>query len=107
MEEAVRRLDVITDGDNARYVEGMSGMTCVIPSWQILEVLNMPKFRERRVAAITQQKTKGSGDPKPESAGRMTTRGQGDPPANEANHNHREDFTRLLDAAVRHKPEKP
>lgn len=34
-----------TDGT---YVEGFSGMTCVIPSWSILEVLNMQKLKDRR-----------------------------------------------------------
>jgi hypothetical protein len=29
-------------------IEGMSGMTCVIPAWEILEVLNMPKLGKQR-----------------------------------------------------------
>ena len=35
------RRDLILDGS---YVEGMSGMTCVAPAWQILEVLELPEF---------------------------------------------------------------
>lgn len=30
------------------YVEGLSGMTCVLPSWSIMEVLNLPKLKSRR-----------------------------------------------------------
>jgi hypothetical protein len=30
------------------YVKGMSGMSCVIPAWQILEVLNLPELKSRR-----------------------------------------------------------
>jgi hypothetical protein len=30
-----------------RYVKGVSGMTCVLPAWNIQEVLGLPKFREQ------------------------------------------------------------
>jgi hypothetical protein len=33
------------------YVVGVSGMTCVAPSWKILELLNQPKFRDQRVTS--------------------------------------------------------
>jgi hypothetical protein len=36
---------LITEG---KYVKGLSGMTCVLPAWTILEVLNMPKLRAQR-----------------------------------------------------------
>lgn len=44
-----KRKHLITDG---AYVEGLSGMTCVIPSWRVLEVLNMPRLVERRARVI-------------------------------------------------------
>lgn len=31
-----------------RYVEGLSGMTCVAPAWEILEVLNCSEAQEKR-----------------------------------------------------------
>ncbi|MGH6955654.1 MAG: hypothetical protein ACREEW_03195 [Caulobacteraceae bacterium] len=49
-----------------RYVRGMSGMTCVIPAWHILEVLEMPKLKGPRDAATRQDD--GSSDPIPENA---------------------------------------
>ena len=42
--EAARE-PLITEG---KYIRGLSGMTCVLPAWNILEVLNLPKLRERR-----------------------------------------------------------
>lgn len=36
---------LITEG---KYVRGLSGMTCVLPAWSIMEVLNMPKLKEQR-----------------------------------------------------------
>jgi hypothetical protein len=38
--DEVRRSSLITDG---AYVEGMSGMTCVIPAWKVMEVLITPR----------------------------------------------------------------
>lgn len=43
------RRDLIFDG---AYVEGMSGMTCVIPASCILEVMNIPKLKELRHPAF-------------------------------------------------------
>jgi hypothetical protein len=77
------------------YIEGMGGMTCVIPGWQVLEVLDMPKFKNRRRDAAREAGPEPRG-PKPERA---------TPQPNDANPNHREDFTRLLDAAVRKPPQ--
>ena len=39
------RENLITDG---LYIEGLSGMTCVLPAWSILEVLNMPTLKNGR-----------------------------------------------------------
>jgi hypothetical protein len=43
------RKDLIVEGG---YVEGMSGMTCVIPAWNIIEVLNMPELTKLRQSEI-------------------------------------------------------
>ena len=41
-----RHEPLLTDG---QYIKGLSGMTCVLPAWSILEVLNnIPKFKEQR-----------------------------------------------------------
>jgi hypothetical protein len=36
---------LLTDG---KFIKGLSGMTCVLPAWCILEVLNMPKIKRHR-----------------------------------------------------------
>ena len=33
---------------NNSRIKGVSGMTCVLPAWYILEVLNMPKLKKKR-----------------------------------------------------------
>ena len=38
---------LITGG---RFIKGLSGMTCVLPAWSILEVLDMPKLKKDRDA---------------------------------------------------------
>ena len=43
------RKDLITEG---AYVQGMSGMTCVIPAWQILELLEIPELEKLRQPEI-------------------------------------------------------
>jgi hypothetical protein len=49
------REPLITTG---KYIQGLSGMTCVLPAWTILEILNLPKLKrlraehERSAAAI-------------------------------------------------------
>ncbi|MGB8898456.1 MAG: serine protease [Methylocella sp.] len=85
------RKGLIVDG---AYVKGLSGMTCVIPSWQIMEVLDMPKLKGPRDAVFAAVKEERAGArlsrPVAESAKRS-----------DENPNHREDFTALLNAAVR------
>jgi hypothetical protein len=36
---------LLTEG---RYIKGLSGMTCVLPAWSIIDVLNMPQLRKMR-----------------------------------------------------------
>ena len=38
---------LLTEG---RFIKGLSGMTCVLPAWSILEVLDMPKLKKKREA---------------------------------------------------------
>ncbi|MGE0751074.1 MAG: serine protease [Variibacter sp.] len=90
---------LVLDGS---YVEGMSGMTCVIPAWQIWDLLDMPEVKKPRDKLLAAAKAdfdekmrQYRSKPRAESAS---------PPSTDANPNHREDFTRLVGAAAR-KPE--
>jgi hypothetical protein len=97
--EEAKCSDLIVEGS---YVEGMSGMTCVIPAWDIMEVLDMPELKSPRDAyfAKAQAKISKSSAPKPESAA-----SDADLPASDENPNHRADFTHLVDAAARKPPQ--
>jgi hypothetical protein len=63
--EAQRRGLLLEDA----YIEGMSGMTCVIPAWQILEVLDMPKLKNRRneADAVARRRLSQESSPRPEA----------------------------------------
>ena len=74
-----------------KYVEGMSGMTCVIPAWQIYEVLNMPELKKLRAANRVKSQASVL-KPKAEAVNEA-----------EDNPNAREDFSAMLDAAARKK----
>jgi hypothetical protein len=89
--EARKRQLVVTDG---KYIEGFSGMTCVAPSWKILEVLNMPKLKERRAKA--KASSGRVNEPRLESAPRAN--------ADAKNPEHKQDFENLLNAAIKRKP---
>lgn len=43
--EEAAEAGLITDG---KYIEGVSGMTCVCPAWQILELLDIEQFAQER-----------------------------------------------------------
>jgi len=89
------RKDLIVEG---AYVEGLSGMTCVIPAWHIMEVLDMPQLkgpRDEHFAASKAAKASGRAVPKAESS----------PPATDENPTHREDFMRLQGVAARKQPQ--
>jgi hypothetical protein len=47
------------------YVKGLSGMTCVLPAWYILEVLNLPRLKKHREwqDSIEEQKRLREGAP--------------------------------------------
>ena len=89
--ESVRKESLIIEGG---YVKGLSGMTCVAPAWSIADTLNMPRFKDARMnvdAAIAQQVAEDVATvPVAES----------EPPTMGNNPDHREDFSRLVDAAV-------
>lgn len=81
---------LITEG---KYVRGLSGMTCVIPSAAIEEILQTPAIRaimEQTEMAIKKRDGAASA-PVAESTKSETPE----------NPNHKEDFTALLDAAAR------
>ena len=48
-----------------KFIRGLSGMTCVLPAWSILEVLNMPKLKSDRDELDKQLKSSNV-DPVPE-----------------------------------------
>jgi hypothetical protein len=70
------------------YVEGMSGMTCVIPAWEIMRLLDMPALKKFRDAAA--KKKADFSEPKAESVHLST----------DESPTHREDFIRLASAAA-------
>jgi hypothetical protein len=76
------------------YVEGVSGMTCVIPAWEILEILELPKYQKLRKEKEAASEPDTS--PRPESV---------PPRASDANPTHQEDFSRLLNAASKTPPQ--
>jgi hypothetical protein len=84
------RRDLLVKG---RYIEGMSGMSCVIPSWEIMEVLDMPDLKGLRHPGIVAAKKAAVAKPKPQVADDA-------PLPNDANPNHREDFNSLVGAAA-------
>jgi hypothetical protein len=93
------RKSLILDG---AYVDGLSGMTCVIPAWQIMEVLEMPKLVSLREPVIdaVHNATPGLRAPKPESVEKPSA-----PDDEVENPQHLEDFTSLLNAAAKTKPQ--
>ncbi len=48
--ETISRVPLVKDR-NGIYVKGFSGMSCVLPAWCILEVLNMPRLKQWREEA--------------------------------------------------------
>ncbi len=75
-------------------ITGLSGMTCAIPAWRIIEVLNLPEFVEQRERSAKRMEQENKKKPRLEKvkkpkAGKPI--GTGD----------RDRFNRLLDAAVK------
>jgi hypothetical protein len=91
-QDSLQARHLITD---KTYVDGFSGMTCVAPAWKILEVLNLPKLKQKRADMLAKRR----GEPKLEAV-----KPPPEPKTESANPRHREDFNNLLDAAVKGKP---
>lgn len=94
---------LITTG---RYVEGLSGMTCVIPAQDILDMfLNNPELKAMRDAreeqAARQLSDLGKG---PKAEGVLPDQ-QPAPPVDDGGSNHRARFTALLTAAAKKRPQ--
>lgn len=56
-----RKNDLIVEG---AYVEGMSGMTCVVPAWEINRLLDMPPLKRFRDAEFARKKGATPNEPK-------------------------------------------
>ena len=87
----------ICDGDK---IQLPSSMTVVVPAWDITELLDLPFFQEQR-----EMRDKRRAKEKP------TVKGENAETAKrvereDANPRHKEDFTRLLNAAVKGSPSK-
>jgi len=48
-----------------KYIKGVSGMTCVAPSWSIMEVLYMPEMKQERDQALQQLRKSLANKPLP------------------------------------------
>ena len=80
------------------YIAGLSGMSCVLPAWSILEVLDMAVLKNERDEAnsklASENKASGKPVPVPMAASSVDS-------SNDENPNHRGDFTSLLTAAAK------
>ncbi|MFZ3328329.1 MAG: hypothetical protein WA231_21685 [Methylocella sp.] len=89
-----RRRNKLTVGDS--YVRGWSGMTIVIPAWEIRRVLEeIPELVQMRNEKDEKRGREGRKRPAPEKADR---------PKRDVNPDHLEDFNRLVDVAARKRP---
>ena len=94
---------LLTDG---KFIKGLSGMTCVLPAWTIREVLEMPILKEMRAEAEEKTEATFQRDgypPIPEDSQwkENIPNSESFLPPSDANLTHREDFTDLLNAAVK------
>jgi hypothetical protein len=90
--------NLVRDGDEMRIPNSMA---IVAPSWEILTRLDHPVLIEQRRKREAIMASKKKNEAEPEA---IASKADASPPANDANPNHREDFTRLVGAAAR-KPE--
>ena len=82
-----------------KFIEGVSGMTCVMTPEPIIEVLNMAQFKEQRRKGDIELEAdfrRHGYPPKPETARR--------PIPDSENPQHKEDFNSLLTLAAKKKP---
>ncbi|SRR5260221_9333540 len=94
--ETAKEESLILDG---KYVKGMSGMTCVIPAWEIWRLLELSGevSYARAMEAASMANPKNPQIPVAETA-------ESEPPTTEGDEQHRERFTSLLDAVARKRP---
>ena len=83
------------------YIRGLSGMTCVIPAQEILNILNLPELEGMREAEEERMmKILGNRPLGPIAESSVASR-EATTDANDENPKHREDFTSLVGAAAR------
>jgi hypothetical protein len=80
------------------YVSGLSGMTCVVPAWKIMEVLEMPTIKAKREKAKATRRA-----PKGDAVVLESARKK---PSGDDNPNHERDFENLLSDAIENEPPK-
>lgn len=88
------------EDSRGNYIKGLSGMTCVTPAQRIMDLLNIPNLKKKREIADMQWEKKflKEGFPaEPESLSIQK-------PISD-NPQHKEDFTSLLNAATKKKPQ--
>lgn len=86
---------------SAKYVQGWSGMTLAAPAGAILELLEMPELRRRRVKAVREYLDTKRNAPRGELAMQETSQDEEQPAVEPSNPTHKEDFTSLLNAAAK------
>jgi len=94
---------LITEG---KYVKGLSGMTCVIPAQQILDLLNTPLLHKQRMEGDIELMNRYIADGFPPET--ESTQKDADTvisPSNQDNPQHKEDFNSIVSAAVKKKPQ--
>jgi hypothetical protein len=89
--------NVVRDGDEMRIPNSMA---IVVPSWEILTLLNEPTFAEQRQKR-EEIMAKKKNEAEPEAIDSVSESTSSSPPATDANPTHREDFMRLVGAAAR------
>jgi hypothetical protein len=81
------------------YVKSHTSMAGVVPAWRLRELLNGRRFKEQRMQDENDEAKRIANDPTIAEADFASS--EPSPPANDANPNHREDFTSLANAAAR------
>jgi hypothetical protein len=84
--------DVVSDSDGGSLASINAGLGVVIPAEKIVDTIAHPEYVKMRKQGREKAQKDGA---KPDLSDEPS------PPANDANPNHREDFTRLLGAAAR------
>ena len=85
---------------NAAFVKGISGMCLAVPGSAILDMLDMPEFTRARADATKKFQRLNGSDLSPTA---LSANSANEPPMENASH--KEDFTSLLNAAAKTKPQ--